>query len=77
MKALTVGEAKSHFSELLSLVKKGEKVKILYGKSRKPVAMLIPIVENTKEREIGILDGKASFKTIGDGKITDEEFLGL
>jgi hypothetical protein len=30
-----------------------------------------------KKRKIGILDGKAIFSEVGDGKITTEEFLGL
>ena len=77
MKSLTVGEVKTHFSELISLVKKGEKVKILYGKSKKPVAMLVPLEDMKKDREIGLLDGKASFTMLGDGKITEEEFLGI
>jgi hypothetical protein len=33
--------------------------------------------DTKKRRTIGILEGKASFKEIGDGKITMEEFLGL
>ncbi len=77
MKALTVGEVKTNFSEILSLVKKGEKVKILYGKSKKPVAMLVPLEDKNTPREIGILNGKASFKMKGNGKITDKEFLGI
>ena len=75
MKALTVGEFKSHFSELLELVKKGEKIQILYGKSKKPIAMLVP-PELNATRKIGILDGKATFSSVGDGKITLDEFLG-
>lgn len=75
MKEMTVGEFKSHFSELLELVKRGEKVRILYGKAKKPIAMLVPN-EEKKQREIGMLNGKASFSIMGDGKITAEEFLG-
>jgi antitoxin (DNA-binding transcriptional repressor) of toxin-antitoxin stability system len=76
MKALTVAELKTHFSDVLTQVKNGENVKILYGKSKKPVAMIIPI-ENISPRKIGILDGKATFKINGNGKISEEEFLGL
>jgi antitoxin (DNA-binding transcriptional repressor) of toxin-antitoxin stability system len=36
MKVLTVAEVKNHFSDILFQVKNGEKVKILYGKSKKP-----------------------------------------
>ena len=34
-------------------------------------------ITKPKSRTIGILEGKASFTEIGDGKITMEEFLGL
>ena len=68
MKALTVAEIKTNFSEILVQVNNGEQFKILYGKSKKPVAMIVPI-DNNKPRKIGILDGKASFKMNGRRKI--------
>jgi antitoxin (DNA-binding transcriptional repressor) of toxin-antitoxin stability system len=77
MKALTVAEVKTHFSDILFQVKNGEKVKILYGKSKIPIAMIIPLENTTIPRKIGILDGIASYKEEGDGKISLEEFLGL
>ncbi len=43
MIALTVGEFKRQFSELPQRVRAGEQVEILYGKSKEPVAMLVPI----------------------------------
>jgi antitoxin (DNA-binding transcriptional repressor) of toxin-antitoxin stability system len=77
MKSLTVDQIKTHFSDVLVYVKRGENVKILYGKSKKPVAMIVPMENINTPRKIGVLDGKAIFKKIGDGKITEEEFLGL
>jgi len=78
MKEMAVGEVKAHFSAVLEEVQQGQKVGILYGRAKKPVAMIVPYQEEQKgERKIGILDGKATFKTIGDGKISEEEFLGL
>ena len=77
MNAMTIAELKTHFSDVLVRVKNGEKIKILYGKAKKPVAMIVPIENMDSPRRIGILDGKATFKEIGDGKITEEEFLGL
>ena len=77
MKALTVAEVKTHFSDVLVRVKNGENVKILYGKSKKPVAMIVPIENMDTPRKIGILDGIATFTEKGDGKICEEEFLGL
>ena len=77
MKALTVAELKTNFSDVLIRVRNGENVKILYGKSKKPVAMLIPIEDINSPRGIGILDGKAAFEVNGNGKISEEEFLGI
>jgi antitoxin (DNA-binding transcriptional repressor) of toxin-antitoxin stability system len=77
MKSLTVGQIKTHFSDVLVCVKKGENIRILYGKSKKPVAMIVPMDTTNIPRKIGVLDGKATFKKIGDGKITEEEFLGI
>jgi antitoxin (DNA-binding transcriptional repressor) of toxin-antitoxin stability system len=77
MKALTVAQIKTHFSDVLVRVKNGENVKILYGKSKKPVAMIIPIENINTPRSIGILDGKAAFNIKGNGKISEKEFLGI
>ncbi|MDR2796352.1 MAG: prevent-host-death protein [Spirochaetaceae bacterium] len=77
MKALTVAEIKTHLSDVLFQVRNGEKVKILYGKSKKPIAMIIPLEDANVPRKIGVLDGVASYKEEGDGKISPEEFLGL
>jgi antitoxin (DNA-binding transcriptional repressor) of toxin-antitoxin stability system len=77
MEALTVAEVKTHFSDILIKVKNGENVKILYGKSKKPVAMIIPFEDVNSTRKIGILDGKATFKVNGNSKISEEEFFGI
>jgi len=77
MKALTVAEVKTNFSDILTQVKNGENFKILYGKAKKPIAMIIPINNIDTPRKIGLLDNKAVFKKKGNGKITEEEFLNL
>jgi len=77
MRVLTVTQIKNHFSDVLTYVKNGENVKILHGKSKKPVAMIVPMENKNAPRKIGVLDGKAAFKKIGDGKITEKEFFGL
>jgi antitoxin (DNA-binding transcriptional repressor) of toxin-antitoxin stability system len=77
MKALTVAEVKTHFLDILFQVKNGEKVKILYGKSKEPIAMIIPFDDINAPRKIGVLDGIASFNEEYDGKISLEEFLGV
>jgi antitoxin (DNA-binding transcriptional repressor) of toxin-antitoxin stability system len=45
--------------------------------AKKPVATIIPIPDKNSPREIGILDGKAAFRTKGDGKLSEEEFFGM
>jgi antitoxin (DNA-binding transcriptional repressor) of toxin-antitoxin stability system len=78
MKAMAVGEVKTHFSEILKEVKNGKKVGILYGKTKKPIAMIVPYNEGKKsERKIGILDGKVKIEFSDDFKMTSEELLGI
>jgi antitoxin (DNA-binding transcriptional repressor) of toxin-antitoxin stability system len=77
MNSMTVAELKAHFSDVLVRVKNGEAVKILYGKSKKPVAMIVPIENISRPRKIGILDEKAIFKQDKANKISEDDFLGL
>ena len=78
MRTYTVSEFTADFKKILPFVQKGEKIGISYRKANKPVAMLMPFKENkVPSRKIGILEGKARFKEFGNGKITEEEFLGL
>ncbi|MDR2398501.1 MAG: prevent-host-death protein [Spirochaetaceae bacterium] len=71
MKAMPVGELKTHFSEVLETVKQGNKIGILYGRAKRPVAMIVPYVEEkVVHRKIGILDGEISivFRDGRDGE---------
>jgi antitoxin (DNA-binding transcriptional repressor) of toxin-antitoxin stability system len=78
MKAMPVGELKTHFSDVLEKVMSGEKVGILYGRVKKPVAMIVPYVEEKKiERKIGILDGKVTIKFKDNFEMTAEELCNL
>jgi antitoxin (DNA-binding transcriptional repressor) of toxin-antitoxin stability system len=78
MKAMAVGEIKTHFSEILEEVKNGKRVGILYGKTKKPIAMIVPYNEGKKiERKIGILDGKIKIEFTDDFEMTSEELLGM
>jgi len=78
MKAMSVGEIKAHFSEVLEEIKNGEKVGILYGRTKKPVAMIVPYAEEKKtERKIGILDGKANIIIKDNFEMTAEELCSL
>jgi len=79
MKTLPVGELKAQFSEVLELVKQGESFGILYGKKKKPIAMIVPYIDkkSNKEREIGYLEGKVTIKFSADFSMTEEELLGF
>ncbi|MDD2500822.1 MAG: type II toxin-antitoxin system Phd/YefM family antitoxin [Geobacter sp.] len=79
MQTMTVGEVKSHFSEALDLVQKGEDIVISFGKRKEKIAVLVPFsrYEQKHERTLGLLAGKATC-VIKDGfKLTDDELLAL
>lgn len=80
MKSLPVGEFKAQFSEVLELIQQGESVGVLFGKSKKPVAKLVPMNESEpkkKKRKIGVWEGKVKVKFAPNFKMTDEELLDL
>ncbi|MDR0314157.1 MAG: prevent-host-death protein [Treponema sp.] len=78
MKEMAVGEIKTHFSVVLDEVRQGEKVGILYGRAKEPVAMIVPYnKEKQVERSIGILDGKATIEFRDDFEMTAEELCNL
>jgi len=75
METLLSTQITPNFSKIAASLQKGKRFGILYGKTKKPVAMLVPFEE--KKRKIGILDGKAKIEFAPDFKMTTEEFLGL
>lgn len=79
MKTLPVGELKAQFSEVLELVEKGESFGILYGKKKKPIAMIVPYTEGKakKERKLGLLEGKVEIKFSDDFAMTEEELVSM
>ena len=79
MKALPVGKLKAQFSEVLEKVKSGESFGILYGKKKKPIAMIVPYKDpaEKKERKIGLLEGKVNIQFSDDFKMSEEELLKL
>jgi prevent-host-death family protein len=42
-KQMNVGELKARFSEVLEEVQQGETIEIVFGRAKKPVALLTPI----------------------------------
>lgn len=71
---MPVGELKTHFSEVLETVKQGNKIGILYGRAKRPIAMIVPYVEEkVMNRRIGILDGKITIAFRDYFEINPEE----
>jgi hypothetical protein len=77
MKTMTVGEFKTHFSEVIEQVKDGEKIAVTYGKKKEIVGYFLPELPQQPKRKLGILEGKAKFTFGPDFKMTEDEFLGL
>ena len=78
MERMTVGEFKTHFSDVLKKVQAGKEIGISYGKKKEIVAMLVPPAKSKRlKRKIGLLDGKSSVKFSKDFNISEEEFLSL
>jgi antitoxin (DNA-binding transcriptional repressor) of toxin-antitoxin stability system len=77
MITLHVSELKAQFSKVLAAVRAGERIGILYGDSREPVAMIVPFEPpDLPERDIGFLDGKVRIEFMEDFDMTEEELLG-
>ncbi|MEH3112720.1 type II toxin-antitoxin system Phd/YefM family antitoxin [Pedobacter terrae] len=75
---MSVGEFKAHFSEVLEDVKLGIGIAVTYGRKKEVIGYFVPdLEESSKERKIGMLDGKAEIIFKDDFKITEEEFSGL
>ncbi len=85
MKALSYKEVIDNILKILEMVQSGEEIIIKNAKTQENVAVIIPYKKykkkgkskEKKERALGILKGKASYKIKEDFKITDEELLTL
>ena len=75
MKTITVGEFKTHFSEVLEQVKSGEKIAVTYGKKKEIAGYFISQIPEQPKSKLGILEGKAKVTFSQDFKMTEEEFL--
>lgn len=80
MQTLAVGELESKYSEVLETFNRGGEVFLTFGDSKKIVGQFIPVTEGGKskgKRKLGIWKDKVTITWVGDGKITEEEFLGI
>ena len=77
MVTMPVAELKARFSRVLAAVRGGQRIGILYGKGKEPVAMIVPYEpEVLPEREVGFLDGKVRIEFMDDFEMTESELLG-
>ena len=62
---------------MIKELQEGHPITITYGKKRTKLAVLVPYDQYVKvaKRQIGVLEGKASFTMHDDFKLTDEAFL--
>lgn len=71
-----VSELKAQFSKVLAAVRTGERIGLLYGGSREPVAMIVPYEPlDMPARQIGFLDGKVRIEFTDEFDMTEEELL--
>lgn len=78
MKTMAIGAFKARFSEVLDEVSRGQPVAIGRGKSKKKVAVIISYTDYAKQtapRKLGVLEGRAQYRTRKGFKVSDEEFL--
>ncbi len=79
MKTMPVGELKTHFSEVIEAIKKGEQIVISYGKKKKNIAVIVPFSQYEKKNSVklGLLKNKAKCVFADDFEITTEELVGV
>ncbi|HBC89408.1 MAG TPA: type II toxin-antitoxin system prevent-host-death family antitoxin [Lentisphaeria bacterium] len=77
MKNMQVGYLKTHFSDVIEEVIKGEKVTINYGRKKEKVAVIVPYSDyaGTKKRTLGVKEKSASYRIKDNFKISDEDML--
>jgi len=77
MRTIQVGDLKTHFSEVLKEVKKGEEIIISFGRKKEKIAIIVPYddYQKRKTRKLGLLEGKASFKIQSNFEMSEEELL--
>ncbi len=77
MRALPMAELKARFSKVLAEVRRGERIGTLDGRSKTPVAMMVPYKpEPAGRRELGFLDGEVAIEFTDGFDMTEVEFFG-
>lgn len=80
MMTVSADQVEVNASEILSELRKGERVGVTFGEEKAVQAYLVPgnLVSKSKgPRKLGALEGKVKVTFADDFKMTTEEFLGL
>ena len=78
MITMPVAKLKAQFSKVLAAVRRGERIGVLYGKAKEPVAMIVPCEPVVSPgREVRFLDGKVRIEFMDDFEMTEDELLGI
>ncbi len=73
MKTMTVGEFKTHFSEVIEQVKRGEEIAVTYGKKKEIIGYFKSEIKNEK-RPLGPLQHLGYFMSDDFLETTDDDF---
>jgi len=74
---MTIGQFKTHFSEVLEQVKGGIGFAVTYGRKREIVGYFLPGSYLTKpRRQLGLLEGRVTVEFKSDYKMSEEDLLG-
>jgi antitoxin (DNA-binding transcriptional repressor) of toxin-antitoxin stability system len=77
MKTMTVGEFKTHFSDVIDQIQAGEEIAVTYGKKKEVIGYFSPKKQQKPKIKLGIMEGKAKAIFGPDFKMTEEELLDL
>jgi len=75
MKTVTIHKAKTELSRLIEKACRGEEIIIARGK--KPVAKLVPIMDQTGRRKPGLWKGLVTYTPDAFDPLTDQELKDL
>ena len=76
MTGVSVEEVEADLSSVLARVRRGERICLLDGRAKEPIAMIVPYVPRPAgKREIGALDGKATIEFAEDYEMSEDELL--
>ncbi|MDR1854563.1 MAG: hypothetical protein LBR05_06645 [Azoarcus sp.] len=78
MEYMAVADFKANFSAVIDKVREGSEIEILYGRTKTPVARIVPVANSTASGGLlGCLRGAARFTMSDDWELSDAELLAL